>query len=141
MQGSFFDDDWKLDFTMRGTVMAVDAAEEAAREAKQKAERAEMERKAAEARRERERAREEQRAKEREEARKFHEEWERARKARQQYNCDDPWVILGVRMGASKGEIRLAWIRLVKQHHPDQGGDPAIFRKVQAAWERLRGKE
>jgi hypothetical protein len=49
----------------------------------------------------------------------------------------DPWAILGVRMGAW-GEIRAAWIALVKQHHPDHGGDAAKFREVQAAYERLR---
>lgn len=28
--------------------------------------------------------------------------------------------------------------RLAKEHHPDQGGDTEMFRKIQAAWECVR---
>lgn len=45
--------------------------------------------------------------------------------------------VLGVDRGATRGEIRTAYRRLVQEHHPDKGGDPARFREIQAAWEIL----
>ncbi len=56
------------------------------------------------------------------------------------YRPESPFEVLGVRPGASHAEIRSAWIRLVKQYHPDHGGDAALFRKVQNAYETLRPK-
>ena len=47
-------------------------------------------------------------------------------------------VTLNVARNASQGEIRGAWIKLVKIHHPDVGGDATMFRKVQKAYECLR---
>lgn len=32
----------------------------------------------------------------------------------------DPYVVLGLKPGASEDEVRSAWRRLVKEHHPDQ---------------------
>lgn len=47
--------------------------------------------------------------------------------------------ILGVRLMGNDTEdykkVRSAYLKLAKQHHPDVGGDPAEFRKVQAEWE------
>ena len=45
--------------------------------------------------------------------------------------------ILGVQPGASEKEIKKAYRRLVKKHHPDHGGDAERFKEIQAAWEYL----
>lgn len=50
----------------------------------------------------------------------------------------DPHAVLGVIPGAPLKDIRGAYRRLVRQHHPDVGGDPSTFRAVQQAWEALR---
>lgn len=44
---------------------------------------------------------------------------------------------LGLPDTASKDDIRQRYRQLVQQHHPDKGGDPAVFQEVQAAYERL----
>ena len=33
---------------------------------------------------------------------------------------DDPWAILGLSIGATKAEIKKAYIRLIKEWHPDK---------------------
>ena len=48
-----------------------------------------------------------------------------------------PHVILGTAPSDSWTIIRRAYLALVKACHPDTGGDPAQFRKVQAAFEVL----
>ncbi|MDP3486618.1 MAG: DnaJ domain-containing protein [Bacillota bacterium] len=45
--------------------------------------------------------------------------------------------ILGVSANAELREIRQAYRQLVKQHHPDAGGDPARFKQINAAYLRL----
>ena len=44
---------------------------------------------------------------------------------------------LGVEPGASEGRVKIVYRKLVKTAHPDRGGDPEIFRKIQAAYEGL----
>ena len=44
---------------------------------------------------------------------------------------------LGLAWGASREAIKQAHRRLVKQHHPDVGGDAAAFRRVNAAYQLL----
>lgn len=44
---------------------------------------------------------------------------------------------LGVSKTASSDEIKAAYRRKAMQHHPDRGGDEAIFKKVKAAYETL----
>ncbi|MCH8532663.1 MAG: DnaJ domain-containing protein [Saccharospirillum sp.] len=44
---------------------------------------------------------------------------------------------LGLPETANKDEVRQRYRQLVQQHHPDKGGDPAVFQEVQAAYESL----
>jgi DnaJ-class molecular chaperone len=44
---------------------------------------------------------------------------------------------LGLRMGATPDEIKLAYRKLAKQHHPDSGGDVGKFQEVSNAYETL----
>jgi hypothetical protein len=45
------------------------------------------------------------------------------------------WDVLGVKERATLAEARVAYLRLVKEHHPDTGGgDPARFNLVVNAW-------
>ena len=49
----------------------------------------------------------------------------------------DPYRVLGVQSGVSATELKQAWLRKVRQLHPDTGGDPAKFKEVTAAYEML----
>lgn len=49
----------------------------------------------------------------------------------------DPWTILGVDRSASADEIKAAYRRLAKDHHPDKGGDPNRFIEIQNAYKQL----
>jgi curved DNA-binding protein CbpA len=44
-------------------------------------------------------------------------------------------ALLELKPGASKEEVKAAYRRLARQHHPDCGGDPAKFKEIQAAYE------
>lgn len=44
---------------------------------------------------------------------------------------------LGLSSGATDKEIKSAYRALVKQHHPDAGGDAEAFKRVQSAYDRL----
>ena len=47
----------------------------------------------------------------------------------------DWWDVLGVDRMTRDAEIRMAYIRLAKQYHPDAGGDPVMFDQVQKAYD------
>jgi len=49
----------------------------------------------------------------------------------------DPYQVLGVAPTASGVEIKAAYRALVKQHHPDAGGDEHTILALNAAWEVL----
>ena len=53
----------------------------------------------------------------------------------------NPYQTLGVSSNASSQEIKDAYRNLVKQHHPDAGGDQQKIIELNAAWEVLRDKE
>jgi curved DNA-binding protein CbpA len=52
-----------------------------------------------------------------------------------------PYEILGVAANAGQTELRRAYRRLLRETHPDTGGDPARFRAVQEAWRRIGDAE
>ncbi|NDE17109.1 J domain-containing protein [bacterium] len=42
--------------------------------------------------------------------------------------------LLGVERGASADDLKKAWRRAALIHHPDKGGDPEIFKRIQEAY-------
>lgn len=53
----------------------------------------------------------------------------------------DPYTILGIRKGASADEIKKAYRRLARMHHPDKGGSEEMFKKIQNAYDSLESSE
>lgn len=49
------------------------------------------------------------------------------------------WAMFNVQPGAPIEQVKTAFRRLAKQHHPDAGGDAEQFRCVVAAYERIQG--
>lgn len=47
------------------------------------------------------------------------------------------YSILGVDKSSSQEEIKSAYKKLVRQHHPDQGGDAELFKKINEAYDTL----
>jgi len=52
-----------------------------------------------------------------------------------------PYEVLGVSRTASADELRRAYRRLLRETHPDTGGDATRFVAVQLAWERVGSPE
>jgi hypothetical protein len=50
------------------------------------------------------------------------------------------YEVLGVKTDATRREINAAYRRLVKEHHPDKGGDPAKFQQVAQAYKALKNQ-
>ncbi len=48
-----------------------------------------------------------------------------------------PYEVLGVDPRVGQEELRRAYRRLLRQTHPDTGGDAVLFVRVQRAWERV----
>ena len=46
-------------------------------------------------------------------------------------------AVLGLGVGATQEQIKQAFRRLVKRHHPDVGGSASAFRRVNEAYQRL----
>ena len=53
----------------------------------------------------------------------------------------DPYEVLEVTSSATQAELKAAYRRLVKQHHPDAGGDEERILELNAAWEQLGDPE
>lgn len=49
----------------------------------------------------------------------------------------DHYQILGVAKTATPDEIKKAYRKLASKHHPDKGGDTAMFQQIQTAYENL----
>lgn len=54
------------------------------------------------------------------------------------YGRDDHLAALGLEDPVSDEEIRRCYRRLCRIHHPDTGGDPAAFARIQSAMDALR---
>lgn len=54
-------------------------------------------------------------------------------------NPENPYSILGLKEGATSDEVNAAYKALVKEHHPDKGGDPEQFNKIVNARVKLKG--
>ena len=52
----------------------------------------------------------------------------------------DPYQVLKVHPSAKLEEIKKAYRKLVKIHHPDKGGDSVVMLEVNSAWEILKKK-
>jgi len=52
-----------------------------------------------------------------------------------------PWEILGLKEGASDREIKKAFRKLAKEHHPDKGGNGEIFAEISKAFALIENKE
>lgn len=50
---------------------------------------------------------------------------------------DADFAALQLRRGASAAEVRAAYLALSRRHHPDRGGDAALFRRVNQAYAHL----
>lgn len=50
---------------------------------------------------------------------------------------DDFYKVLGLQKSASEEQIRQAYKKLAREHHPDKGGDKEKFQQIQTAYETL----
>jgi DnaJ family protein A protein 2 len=50
---------------------------------------------------------------------------------------EDPYDILGISRGASEDEVKRAYKKLAIKNHPDKGGDPEAFKRIQGAYDRI----
>ena len=53
----------------------------------------------------------------------------------------DYYEALGVNHTTTPKEIKTAYRKLASKHHPDKGGDPEQFKKIQEAWDVLGDPE
>jgi curved DNA-binding protein CbpA len=51
----------------------------------------------------------------------------------------DPYAVLGVEQTATTAEIKKAYFSLVREHPPER--EPDMFKRIRAAYERLREPE
>lgn len=47
------------------------------------------------------------------------------------------YEVLGVAQDATQAQIKAAYRKLAKKHHPDKGGDEAMFKQIQNAYDIL----
>lgn len=51
---------------------------------------------------------------------------------------NNPYTVLGVSAGATDAEIKAAYRKLAKEHHPDRGGDNNKFAEINAAYDSIK---
>lgn len=51
---------------------------------------------------------------------------------------DDPYTMLGVSREDALEHIKRTFHKLAHKHHPDKGGDEAVFKKISSAWAFLQ---
>ena len=56
-------------------------------------------------------------------------------------DSDDPYVILGIHHKTPPDIIRAVYMAWVKNHHPDKGGDPELFKKVNVAYDQIKREQ
>lgn len=59
------------------------------------------------------------------------------RRTRPNSAVKDPFKDLGVSSNASDAEIKAKWLNLMRQNHPDAGGDPAKATQINAAYQEI----
>lgn len=50
---------------------------------------------------------------------------------------DEVYSTLGLKTDATEEEVKKAYRKLAMKHHPDKGGDPEEFKKIQSAYDRI----
>ena len=53
----------------------------------------------------------------------------------------DPYKVLGVDKNSSEDEIKSAYRKLAKEHHPDLGGDPEKAKEINQAYDMIKHPE
>jgi len=51
----------------------------------------------------------------------------------------DDWSVLHLQPGAPVAIVDAVWRALAKIHHPDHGGDAETFKRINAAYQRIKG--
>lgn len=51
----------------------------------------------------------------------------------------DPYAVLGLERWASNAEIKRAYRKLAREHHPDAGGDEGRMKDINRAYDMLKG--
>lgn len=54
------------------------------------------------------------------------------------YRREEDYALLGLRPGAGREALSRRYRSLVLKNHPDRGGEPARFREIQEAMERIK---
>ena len=49
----------------------------------------------------------------------------------------DPFKDIGVPESAPDSQVKAAWLKLMRQHHPDVGGDPRKAQQINAAYQEI----
>lgn len=50
------------------------------------------------------------------------------------------WEVLGVPVNATADQVKAAYLRMVKEHHPDKNGDVEKFHLVRLAWQQFEAQ-
>jgi DnaJ-class molecular chaperone len=54
----------------------------------------------------------------------------------------NPWEVLGIPPDSSEETVKKTYRKLAMKHHPDKGGDPEQFKRIQSAYDRItKGEE